>query len=68
VQGWGCPIVVMILPLNSISNKNIHGILFQYEVEILKNRISFLTDETKEPIKGNSTGTAIVYFRKRIKV
>lgn len=69
-KSHGCPIVVLILPLNSMSNKVFHDYIIKrgYEYEILENRISFLDDETKEPVKGNNTGTVIVYIRKRIKV
>ena len=67
VQNHNCPIVVMILPLNSMDTKVWHEIIEnRYHYEILQGRISFIDPETKQPRKGNNSGTVIVYFKKRI--
>lgn len=64
-----CPIVVMILPLNSMDTKVWHEYIeSKFHYEILRGRISFIDPETKQPRKGNNSGTVIVYFKKRIEV
>lgn len=64
-----CPICVMILPLNCMDTKIWHEIIEgRYHYEILKGRISFINPETKQPQKGNNSGTVIVYFKKRITI
>lgn len=64
-----CSICVMILPLNSMDTKAWHTYIEgKFHYEILKGRIAFIDPETKEPKKGNNSGTVIVYFRKRIEV
>lgn len=69
VQAGNCPICVMILPLNSMDTKVWHEIIEgRYHYEILKGRISFIDPETKQPRKGNNSGTVIVYFKKRIQI
>ena len=40
----------------------------RYHYEILKGRIAFIDPETKQPKKGNNSGTVIVYFKKKIEV
>jgi phage N-6-adenine-methyltransferase len=69
VQGGWCQICVMILPLNSMDTKVWHEIIEgRYHYEILKGRIAFIDPQTKQPRKGNNSGTVIVYFKKRIEV
>ena len=69
VQNGFCPICVMILPLNSMDTKVWHEIIEgRYHYEILKGRISFIDPKTKQPKKGNNSGTVIVYFKKRIEI
>lgn len=64
-----CPICVMILPLNCIDTKVWHEYIEgKFHYEILKGRIAFIDPETKQPKKGNNSGTVIVYFKKKIKV
>lgn len=59
-------IVVMILPLNSVSNPIFNDKVFgKYFYEILTGRISFL-DQNNKPVNGNQTGTIVIYFKKRI--
>lgn len=69
-QQGDCPVCVMILPLNCVSAgafyDNVIAGGFQYE--ILKGRIQFIDNQTKEIANGNNTGTVIVYFKKAIKV
>lgn len=68
INGY-CPICVMILPLNSMDTKAWHEYIEgKFHYEILQGRISFIDSETKQPKKGNNSGTVIVYFRKKIKV
>ena len=65
----GTPIVVMILPLNCMDTKVWHEYIEgRYHYEILKGRISFINPNTKQPQKGNNSGTVIVYFKKKIQV
>ena len=69
VQNNNCPICVMILPLNCMDTKVWHKIIEgKYHYEILKGRIAFIDPETKQPKKGNNSGTVIVYFKKRIQI
>ena len=69
VQNGYCPICVMILPLNSMDTKVWHEIIEgKYHYEVLKGRISFIDPKTKQPKKGNNSGTVIVYFKKRIRI
>lgn len=63
-----CPICVMILPLNSMDTRVWHEYIEgKFHYEILQGRISFIDPETKQPKKGNNSGTVIVYFKKKIK-
>lgn len=69
VQNHNCPIVVMILPLNSMDTKIWHEVIEnRYHYEILEGRISFIDPETQKAKSGNNSGTVIVYFKKRIEV
>jgi len=64
----GCPIIVMILPLNSLSSAVVYDeIVGKFHYEVLRQRISFLDDITKKPVTGNPTGTFIVYFKNPIR-
>lgn len=69
VNNNDCPIVVMILPLNSFSSPAVWDTIHKngYFYEVLRQRISFL-DENNKPISGNNTGTLIIYFKKRVTV
>lgn len=70
VEQGECPLCVMVLPLNCMSAEafytNVIGKGYLYE--ILKGRIQFIDNQTKETMSGNNTGTVIVYFKKKIRV
>lgn len=69
VQNGKVPIVVMILPLNSMDTQVWHTFIEgHYHYEVLKGRIAFIDPETKKPRKGNNSGTVIVYFKKKIEI
>lgn len=69
VTSGHCPICVMILPLNSMDTRVWHQYIEgKFHYEILQGRIPFIDPETKQPRKGNNSGTVIVYFKKRIEV
>ena len=62
-----CPICVMILPTNCIDTKAWHKYIEgKVHYEILEGRVSFIDPNTGKPESGNNSGTAIVYFKKRI--
>lgn len=62
-----CPVVVMVLPLNCMDSVAFQDLVYKYfDFEILRGRISFIDPTTKKPMKGNNSGTVIVYFKKRI--
>ena len=66
VQNNGCPIVVMILPTNSMDSKPWHQYVYPYyKFDILEGRVSFLDPVTMLPKNGNNSGTTIVYFMKK---
>lgn len=67
VQYGGCPICVMILPSNCMDGDAFQTYIYpNYHFEVLKGRVSFIDPETKNPKKGNNSGTVIVYFKKKI--
>ena len=68
VEQGGCPICVMVLPLNCMSTIFFFDLVLKagYQYDIVKNRVQFLDNETKEPVKNNNSGTVIVYFKKRL--
>lgn len=68
VQSGGCPVCVMILPLNCMSTVSFFKIVIKqgYMYEIINKRVEFLNDSTKERESGNNSGTVIVYFKKDI--
>ena len=62
-----CPIVVMILPSNCQDCKAFQKyIKHNFFYETLEGRISFIDPITLKPMKGNNSGTTIVYFKKDI--
>lgn len=64
-----CPVCVMILPLNCMDTKVWHQYIEgKYHYEILQGRISFIDPGTKQPRKGNNSGTVIVYFKKKLQI
>lgn len=66
VQFENCPLVVMILPTNSMSSAIWGEIVYpNYKYDILSGRVSFIHPETKKPAGGNDSGTTIVYFWKK---
>lgn len=69
VEKNGCPICVMILPLNCMSIEVFQDEIIDrgYKYHIPKKRIHFLDNKTKLPTSGNNSGTVIVYFMKNIK-
>ena len=63
-----CPVVVMILPLNSMDSKAWHKYIEgKMHYEIIEGRVSFIDPKTGKPKSGNNSGTVIVYFKKKIK-
>lgn len=65
VRKGSCPLCVMILPMcldTKAFNKYIDGI---FHWEHLPYRVSFL-DENNKPVKGNPSGTIIIYAWKKI--
>lgn len=69
VMNGNCPVCVMILPLNCMDTKVWHEYIEgKFHYEILKGRIAFIDPETKQPKKGNNSGTVIVYFKKKVEI
>lgn len=64
VENNNCPVVVMVLPSNSMDSKPFHKYVFgKYYYEILEGRISFVKDG--KPTSGNNSGTVLIYFWKK---
>lgn len=62
-----CPIVVMVLPSNCQDSKAFQKFIKKnFFYETLCGRVAFIDPETKQPMKGNNSGTTIVYFKKDI--
>ena len=62
-----CPIVVMVLPSNCQDSKSFQQYVKKnFFYETLYGRVAFIDPETKQPMKGNNSGTTIVYFKKDI--
>lgn len=62
-----CPVVVMVLPSNCQDSKAFQQYIKKnFFYETLSGRVSFIDPETKQPMKGNNSGTTIVYFKKDI--
>lgn len=62
-----CPIVVMVLPSNCQDSKAFQSYIKKnFFYETLAGRVAFIDPETKRPMKGNNSGTTIVYFKKDI--
>ena len=62
-----CPICVMLLPSNCQDSKAFQKFVkknFYYET--LCGRVAFIDPQTGRPMKGNNSGTTIVYFKKDI--
>lgn len=70
VSGGGCPVCIMILPLNCMSIASFQTYVIEkgYRYDILHNRIAFINPETCLPQSGNDTGTVIVYFLKKVRI
>lgn len=67
VMNGDCPIVVMVLPSNCQDSKAFQTYIKKnFFYETLAGRIAFIDPETKRPMKGNNSGTTIVYFKKDI--
>lgn len=67
VMSGNCPIVVMILPSNCQDSRAFQTYIKKnFFYETLSGRISFIDPTTGEPMKGNNSGTTIVYFKKDI--
>jgi len=67
VINGNCPIVVMILPSNSLDCKAFQKYIKKnFFYETLDGRVSFIEPTEKKPMKGNNSGTTIVYFKKDI--
>lgn len=62
-----CPVVVMVLPSNCQDSKAFQQYIKKnFFYETLSGRVAFIDPETKQPMKGNNSGTTIVYFKKDI--
>lgn len=63
-----CPLCIMILP-SSVENKVYHEYIFNKNIywEPLQGRVSFIDPRTKKPKLGNTHGTIIVYFWKKLR-
>lgn len=62
-----CPVVVMVLPSNCQDSKAFQQYVKKnFFYETLSGRVAFIDPETKQPMKGNNSGTTIVYFKKDI--
>lgn len=62
-----CPIVVMVLPSNCQDSQVFQKYIKKnFFYETLSGRIAFINPDTKQPMKGNNSGTTIVYFKKDI--
>lgn len=67
VINGNCPICVMILPSNCQDSKAFQKYIKKnFFYETIQGRISFINPETNQPMKGNNSGTTIVYFKKDI--
>ena len=67
VQIGGCPVVVMVLPSNCMDSAVFQKVIKKkYFYEVLSGRVAFIHPETGLPMKGNNSGTVIVYFKKDI--
>jgi phage N-6-adenine-methyltransferase len=66
VQNNNCPLVVMVLPTNSMSSAVWDDVIYpNYKFDVLRGRVSFINPETGKPATGNNSGTTIVYFWKK---
>lgn len=62
-----CPVVVMVLPSNCQDSKAFQQYVKKnFFYETLSGRVAFIDPKTKQPMKGNNSGTTIVYFKKDI--
>lgn len=67
VMFGNCPICVMVLPSNCQDSKAFQQYIKKnFFYETLSGRVAFIDPETKKPMKGNNSGTTIVYFKKDI--
>ena len=67
VQQGGCPVVVMVLPSNCMDSAVFQKVIKKkYFYEVLAGRVAFIHPETGLPMKGNNSGSVIVYFKKDI--
>lgn len=65
VQFGGCPIVIMVLPTNSMAQSFWHKWVYgKYFYSILAGRVDFIDPKTGLPATNNNSGTTIVYFMK----
>lgn len=62
-----CPVCVMVLPSNCQDSKAFQKFIKKnFFFETLSGRVAFIDPEKKQPMKGNNSGTTIVYFKKDI--
>lgn len=62
-----CPICVMILPSNCQDSKAFQKYIKKnFFYETISGRVAFIDPETGQAMKGNNSGTTIVYFKKDI--
>ena len=68
VMFGNCPVVVMVLPSNCLDGSAFQNFIKnKFFYEVLAGRVAFIDPETQRPMKGNNSGTVIVYFKKDIK-
>jgi phage N-6-adenine-methyltransferase len=66
VQNNNCPLVVMILPTNSMSASFWDDVIYpNYKFDVLRGRVQYIHPITKKPAAGNNSGTTVVYFWKK---
>lgn len=62
-----CPVCVMILPSNCQDSKAFQKYIKKnFFYETISGRVAFIDPETGQAMKGNNSGTTIVYFKKDI--
>lgn len=64
VMNGQCPVVIMILPVNSMETKPFFDYIYgKFSYKILQGRVQFIHPDPSKNI-GNNSGTVIVYFFK----
>lgn len=67
VVNGDCSVCVMVLPSNCQDSKTFQKFIKKnFFYETLCGRVAFIDPKTKQPMKGNNSGTTIVYFKRDI--